>query len=428
MPSATILPPAPDRLLRPLLAALPAATVSHQPPGAILPFLSPILRQRVQLLSATASEKTPWLPLLYYDDAKAGKLEHVVANDRLQPHPVSGEVEIDWEDEVELKYRRLDAETLQALAAIRDLQLGVRLVYCVGDQEGGGDGWRIGEVNVLDALEQSGWHHDNIDSCEAAFQNIEKQQIESYIRIPNGINGYSSNGNPANGYGDKVEEEDEDDDGDYWAQYDNTPSRTPAPKHSPAPNIRNGNTFSNNGYLSEFQSQVPGPQDDEDSYYAQYASVQAAMDNHDPDEAQQTRDVETSLGRDEVAHELLQNLNSIPDPLPVPALHSSDPILSQFTNGHANGRSKEEGTNPILQPRPASSTPSTGSDTVARLEREAAASSSSASAEQSEMAIKQHISTSLKSLYRLAKVGGIDREEFERLVRTELDLLGMMED
>jgi hypothetical protein len=41
--------------------------------------------------------------------------------------------------------------------------------------------------------------------------------------------------------------------------------------------------------------------------------------------------------------------------------------------------------------------------------------------------IKQHISTDIKSLYRLAKSGGIERAEFERIVKTELDMLAMMD-
>ena len=34
----------------------------------------------------------------------------------------------------------------------------------------------------------------------------------------------------------------------------------------------------------------------------------------------------------------------------------------------------------------------------------------------------------MKSLYRLARVAGIEKEEFERLVRTELECLGLMDD
>ena len=56
-----------------------------------------------------------------------------------------------------------------------------------------------------------------------------------------------------------------------------------------------------------------------------------------------------------------------------------------------------------------------------RLEREAESHS------QAELAIKQHISTDLKSLFRLARTAGIDREEFERIVKRELDVLPLLE-
>jgi len=42
-------------------------------------------------------------------------------------------------------------------------------------------------------------------------------------------------------------------------------------------------------------------------------------------------------------------------------------------------------------------------------------------------AIKAHISTDIKSLFRLARKTGIEREDFERIVRTELEFLGMLE-
>jgi hypothetical protein len=46
---------------------------------------------------------------------------------------------------------------------------------------------------------------------------------------------------------------------------------------------------------------------------------------------------------------------------------------------------------------------------------------------QAEVGIKQHISTDIKSLYRLARSVGISREEFGRIVQTELELLPMMD-
>jgi hypothetical protein len=79
----------------------------------------------------------------------------------------------------------------------------------------------------------------------------------------------------------------------------------------------------------------------------------------------------------------------------------------------------------LAQPRPVSSTGSSGSDTVDKLERRAAARESR---EHSEVGVKQHIGTSVKSLYRLARVAGIDREEFERVVRMELECLSLMDE
>lgn len=282
---------------------------------------------------------------------------------------------MDWEYDVETKYKRIDQETLQAMASLRELGLEVKLVWCVGDELGGGDGWRIGEVCGLESTSSS-WGESSISAAEETFKSA---QQPTPINTHNGTNG-DTIFTPA---------DDEDDDDDYWAQYDNTPARTPAPKEDPSPqqNLSNG---------------LSGPSD-ELSYYEQYASVQPAMDNHDPDEAQQNGAVETSLGRDEVTHELLQHLaSSRAEPGPEP-----DHLA------YAAG---------ISQPRPASSTGSSGSSTVARLERRAARH------EQGVVGVKQHISTSVKSLYRLSRVAGIEREEFERLVRTELECLALMDE
>ena len=143
------------------------------------------------------------------------------------------------------------------------------------------------------------------------------------------------------------------------------------------------------------------------------------MDNHDPDEAQEHGKIETSLGRDEITRELQSTLSSNSE------LHGtsnawSDP--SPYTNpiiddGITAGR--------LAQPRPTSSASSSSSATVERLERKARAEVSRG---QSELGVKQHISTSVKSLYRLAKVAGIERREFERLVRTELEVLSLMDE
>ncbi|PQE04037.1 hypothetical protein CJF31_00003154 [Rutstroemia sp. NJR-2017a BVV2] len=383
--STTITTPNVESLVAPLLGSLPAASVSPQPPTALLPLLSPILRQRVQILSSSSEE--PWLPLLCYDSSKISQLEKAVSNNRLEAHPVSGEVEVDWENEAEIQYRRLDKETLQALVTLRELSLSVRLVWCVGDELGGGDGWRIGEVGVLDSENQAKWGETDMASAETAFSTGAKRPSTETAEDNTNTSKVTTS----------LDEEEEDDD-DYWAQYDNTPARTPAPKYSPAPHSMQNE--SKDGA-------------DEDSYYAQYTDVQPAMDNHDPDEAAQNGAIESSLGQDDHITSTLQQ--SLQDPK---------------VSNEANSWNQDSGSGiinvgeyvEVAQPRPGSSTGSSGSDTVARLERRAELR------EQSEMGIKQHISTSIKSLYRLAKVAGIERGEFQRLVQTELDCLSLMDE
>lgn len=303
---------------------------------------------------------------------------------------MSGEVELDW-DAVRLRYKRVDEETLQCLVAIPDIQLSVKLIWCVNDEMGGGDGWRIGEVSVLDDGEEN-WGHSSILDAEKTFVVPTPGHLSTYNRT----NGTNSLLTP---------EAEEDDDDDYWAQYDNTPARTPGPQdHSSRPILPTGN--------GDIQM------DDDASYYAQYATVQPALDNHDPDEAQQNGEVESSLGKDEVTHSLHQHLSTHPE------LHNTSAAWSQPGEEGADNYATLQRAEGLAHPRPGSSTGSSGSETVAKLEKRVAAH---AEREQSETGIKQHIGTSVKSLYRLAKVAGIDRAEFERIVRTELDCLGLMD-
>jgi hypothetical protein len=413
-------PPTPRHLLPPLIASLPAAALSSLPPAPLLPILSPILRQRVQLLSAAT--KDPWLPLLCYDPEKANKLSQIVRSDKFELHPVSGEVEVDWDSEVETRYRRVDEETLEAYVALREFELGVKLLWCTGDQEGGGDGWRIGEVSTLD-FTHKGW--ESIGEAEGRFK--ETAQSNSHLRDSNNLKpGHGTNGNtqPTVAAEEEEEEEedydDDDDDDDYWAQYDNAPARTPAIKRSPAPaSMQNCSS-----------SAAPSS---EDAYYAQYASVQPTMDNHDPDEASQNGPTESTLNRSTLTYE--------PHDSPSPRDHDPDLSTSSshiwasgllpppgdppaYTDPEPDSRAPADvdSDTEVLQPRPTSSNSSSSSRTVEKLENSAAARG------QSEIGVKQHISTSVKSLFRLARAAGVERGEFERLVRTELDVLGLMEE
>ncbi|KAG6122672.1 hypothetical protein E4U14_005803 [Claviceps sp. LM454 group G7] len=393
-----ISPPSPARLLAPILPALPAAAASPQPAPQVLPLLSPILRQRVQLLSGPGSSSgpEPWLRLLCYDAAKAVRLADLVSGPVLEPHPVSGEVEIDWDCDAETRYRRLDQETLQALVVLSEAGLAFQLVYCLHDEEGidGANGWRIGEVTTVETsfpFTQFGGAA-TISEAERLYEEGGSGRKDASSRGGNdggvlqravqeggGKNSDSKNNDTKDGNngGTGNVAVDENDDDDYWDLYDKTPAQTPMGKHrSPAPVQAQG------------VGGTPSAAAAEDAYFAQYADVQPAMDNHDPDEEAQ-------------AQQLL-NVN-------VP--------------GSAAARAPTDREPPTLQqPHPDSPTASPAANTVAHLEQCAGNQT------RSEFSVKQHVSRTIRSLAMLATASGIDTEEFSSLVKTELELLSMAEE
>jgi hypothetical protein len=378
-------PPGLSSLLGPFLPALPAASVSTQPASGVLPLLSPILRQRVQLLSSASTEG--WLRLLCYDTAKAAKLAELAATGSFEPHPVSGEVEVDWDYDSQIRFRRVDEETLQALVVLADLGLAFQLVYCVGDTEGGGDGWRVGELTVPDNAAPFAQFSGAPSVREAEEQFA---QAQSAKQAP------QANGRPAVDTNVTIQvEADDEDDGGYWAQYDATPSQTPGVK---TPSV-DKSTFpppASNGNASQDAYRRPSA---DEEYFARYDDVQPAMDNHDPDEAAQQAHIVPPLG------------------LGAGTAASAAPRPAPEDDGEALQR-----MNAIIHPRPDSSASSNGSGTVAKLEATAGKQ------EQSEFGVKQHISRSIRSLWLLSRASGIDREEFDRLVKTELDVMAMVED
>lgn len=79
------------------------------------------------------------------------------------------------------------------------------------------------------------------------------------------------------------------------------------------------------------------------------------------------------------------------------------------------------GSNHIHEsPRPRSSD-SHAQQKIAKMEEDASRTIDS------EVAIKQHIATSLKSLYRLSQAAGMDRAEFVDIIETELSVLSMLD-
>ncbi|MCJ1396410.1 hypothetical protein MMC18_009300 [Xylographa bjoerkii] len=371
----------PEALIAPLLGCLSVAFASRSPPSSLLPLLSPVLRQRVQLLSATATTQSEsWLPLLCWDPVQASKLAEVVESNSFEPHPVSGEVEVG--EVAHIQYRRVDEETFHSRLRLVDLGLVVIYLWCDGDQEGG-TGWRVSEIQPLSSLVASVgsdhlWWDTILEADEKAGSSLSTHLLGSEI-VSSTL--WSSTS-------EQTEEEKANDDDDYWAQYDHTPARTPDVKRSPASNSNNDGTNYNALATSEAE------------YYAQYARVQPAMENHDPCEENE------SIGQSTL------NGNAL-----LGALTIAEGRASQQTPEMVNGNQVSD---QIVHTRPSSSSSSISA--VARLEDSAAAQS------HGEIAVQQHISTSMKSLFRLARGIGMEKEEFDRLVTNELSMLGIMMD
>lgn len=378
---ASLIPPPNLRdLLPPLLACLPTGLVSPRPPPALLPLLSPILRQRVQLLSATAETPTEsWLPLLCWDHAPAEKLCSVVASEAFELHPASGEIEF---GEVEpARYRRLDEETLQAETSVHDLGLMIVYLWCHGDQEGAGNNWRVSEVSPLDPKSEhmtGDWWPSIVMAHEKARCGVQSPQAQQ----ESGMNGIMANGTSS--------EEVQGDDDDYWAQYDKTPARTPA---------IDGTTR-----LGADDSPAAGGSAAEDAYFEQYSQVQPEMDNDDP-----SQDFET-VGESSLNGNVLSFTNE---------------AIAGGTQRENSSATMPLHTTALQAPDASTIRPSAGSSSAftksMSLEEDSARPQSNA-----EVAIRQHVSTSFKSLFRLCRSAGIDRPEFDELIQTELQTLSML--
>lgn len=416
MPALITIPlPDPRDILPPLLACLSTANALSHPPPALLPLLSPILRQRLQLLASD-----DWLSLLCWDKTAASRLSEVVRNIHVEPHPASGEIEVEDPDKVQ--FRRSDPETLHARLFLSEFAILPTYLWCTGGD--GGDGWKLSELrSVEDNDDGTQWFSTISEANDAGFRRTSTKTNGVANPIPT-----TSISQPDN----QPAQEEDDDDGSYWAAYDRTPGQTPQQKRSPAP-------------VSHPRVQV-GPTNDELEYFARYAQeVQPALDAHDPDEESPAAGESTLNGnalniqRSPLQTEPLETTNLGPygydSSLPPTSFHNANSSndVRKDSLGDSNDDDKPEHIENVEpasttsdldryaalnHPRPASSA---SSGSVSRLEREAENHS------QAELAIKQHISTDLKSLFRLARTAGIEREEFERIVRRELEVLPLLE-
>ena len=380
-------------LILPILACLPTAFLAPRPPPALLPLLSPILRQRIHLHTSAISQSTEspssgtWLRLLTWSNDRAQNLADIVSRLQLEPHPVSGEIELFGDgtdqDAGRLWYRQLDEETLQARCDVKEYELGFTYVWCTNDTGGVGlenglseepkDGWRVAELVPLDgeeSLEDQGWQAD-IGAAERAGRDTFRGPVEPNIDPPSS-NQLSTSAN----------EED-----DYWASYDRTPGKgTPAATRTASV----GNAFGDQG-------------ESEQAYFARYAQVQP-----DADAGDTHGDISTRSGA-------VQSCDQI-------SAYPENPDFTDFMKLNQAIEQPSDISTPTTQRRTLDITESNLSRPTESLRR-----STSGTPAVAETSVKQHISTEIKSLFRLAHGVGIEREEFTDLVQRELDVLGLVD-
>ncbi|KAH6878779.1 hypothetical protein BKA58DRAFT_102886 [Alternaria rosae] len=403
MPGLNEVIPRPDsrELLPPLLACLATANASKDVPPGLLPLLSPILRQRVQLLSSNE-----WLSLLCWDREIASRLPQIIEKINVEPHPASGEIEVEEPDQI--LYRRSDPETLHSKLILGEYGIIPTYLWCTGGE--GGSRWLLAELRGTEDVDDGTEWFENIPTADEAGFRRKSMSVKG-----NGVAPYQAVVQPEAA----AVEAEEEDDGSYWAAYDQTPGRTPQPRRSPAPGTSS-------------RTQI-GPSQSELEYFERYASeVQPALDAHDPDEEEPAAGESTLNGNAlsytrEPQTEPLDTSNLGPNGYDssMPPAYSSGVLNGNGVHGndsavHLESIEQDQSVtaNALSHPRPSSSA---STNSVERLERKAENYS------QAELAIKQHISTDIKSLFRLARASGIDREEFERIVQRELEVLPMLE-
>ncbi|KZZ88014.1 hypothetical protein AAP_05280 [Ascosphaera apis ARSEF 7405] len=258
--------PDPSHLLPPFLACLPTSLVSPRPPSPLLPLLSPILKQKVDLFSALSSSSSdPWLKHLCWGESNAAALQQIIEESVFEPHPVSGELEVP--EHLSICYKKFDEETLRArLSLSPDYSLTVVYVWCTGIADEGGAAWKVTELLPGDCPQAtSGTWFPSIGQAIEVFEKSREVSQESKLHTKSTSHADHGVHQVARQEAEEKDgNDDDDDDDDYWAMYDNNGGETPG---HPAPDstARKGN---------------PGLADS--GYYDQYDNVQPALDVDDP--------------------------------------------------------------------------------------------------------------------------------------------------
>ena len=306
-------PPRLEEILSEILHVLPAAAMSAQPSDASLTRLSLDLKRRVKVLSSLPPDESsaadapsePWLRLLCYSKDQTPQLLDIAKSEVFELHPNSGEIEVDWSsDNVDVRFKRVDAQTLHSMVILNSFNLFFDLVYCV-ESEAAGE-WCVHEVGVARPTNTNGSlvnkvmepHYGGsatIAAAEMTFTHHEAQKkAAAEARAAARAAGvatspakrFTGNHTPASlaqSAGGQTPNRDSDED-DYWNSYNaDDAGRTPPPGMGRTPRTNWHRDEPPTGRINGFASMLPpagqtngfhSRSSSDSKHYAQYSSVQ----------------------------------------------------------------------------------------------------------------------------------------------------------
>ena len=391
-----ISPVDPHSALRPLLLCLATAAASKRSPPPLIPLLTPINKQRVKLL--VSDEDSTWLQLLSSRAADQwDRLIEIVGRDVYEPHPVSGEIELSFVTNPQ--YYRLDQETLKAKVTVPDLEITVIYLWC-DDADPGPERipnkWRVHEILPGTNADKDPRWEITLERAEEVYQR--KSGESHFAGFTQGVKSSTS---------ERQSDKDDSDDSDdsYWNQYDKTPEeRRPSPGEASA-HVQSRAPIN--------PSMVDESAKREIAYFERYNDVQPALDNDVPDPK---------------ANEAAPSQHEEPNHRQI--MYSGATVASAVRDAKIGpltvvNRSPgevdidDESDDEITEPKPSSMTTTTEQTSAGGLEPAVVLQSNG------EFAIRQHIGSSIRSMFNLWRSTGLDRTDFENLVSTEVASLSM---
>ncbi|KAK6531963.1 hypothetical protein TWF694_003126 [Orbilia ellipsospora] len=407
----SIPPPTLTTLLPPFLSHIPASFASPHPPPSLPPLLTPLLRSRLTHLSTTSSN---WLTLLTWSSNPSdgeNLHSHLSTQDYYFLHQPPSPATYTLKG-----FRRLDAETLQCLILIQELEIIILYQFVaddIVDEEGErGDGWKVHDVRISDDEEcfTSSGVAAFVGCIEEAEEGYRSRSISSRYTSTVDTNTIAS--------GVKVDENEDEDEDDYWGRYDDEDTESSAgDQYEQPPQQTEQQHRSSFSHIHQSPVQLaasmlarrvlhPEQETEEDKeeeeYYARYANVEAVLDKP-PAAARADMDRRDSISTTHTTQSnerVLGDLNTPSTRITIPSAKISPTVVNNT----------------------AASNPRVGERVVGELESAAQVHT------QNEVAIQQHVSTSIKSLYRLWKAGGMEAEEFGKFLEREVEVLRVVEE